>query len=653
MVLSGLLLPASVTGSLSYALTALGLAGTGLASVTTWSLDRTASARLEAARRQLETARKQREETLAQCGLLDTKIPADATTLERRLAAAQAEVDRLEALAAQEGSVHVLAERSQAAEQALAATREDLKVARGRWRKALELRGLPPTLTPREVRQISAHRHTLLTLDDDRRRLSEEARTKREEVAAFGRRVDELLVECELLPEATPLDHLRLLQERLDADKAVVRRRGLLTRRLEVDRRRHRHALRQVKVAERAVGEFFSRWGATTEAEFLARVDRRPEYERVRREAEAAEVAWLDARRRATDKVDVDGWLAEAATIPLARRLEEARAVTTRQRTTLAAAEDRRRSLQVRLEAAAGDRSTEQLQAELADVEDRVARQQDRRRVLERARLLLEETRAAVAREHQPPVLREASRWLSRLTDGRYPRITTAIDEARLEVHENDGTAWNPERLSRGTREQVFLALRLALVRDLGRHDVTLPVVMDDALVNFDDTRARLAAGAIVEFIAEQPFGRQMLVLTCHEHVARIFHEAGAHVRSLSDPNPLWSRPRPDQVPRALPEPVTAAVPPRAPPAPPPPPPSPPPPAPSRAPQPSREPERGEHLWPAEEFFFGGGSWSQRSTAAASLPQSALPQSTLPQSALAGPRRPPRRHAARPRRQRQ
>ncbi|MFM8891684.1 MAG: AAA family ATPase, partial [Planctomycetia bacterium] len=80
LLLSGLLLPATVTGPLAYALAALGLAGTGLASVTTWSLDRTASSRLEAARSQSEMVRKQRDDLLAQCVLLDKKIPSDAAT---------------------------------------------------------------------------------------------------------------------------------------------------------------------------------------------------------------------------------------------------------------------------------------------------------------------------------------------------------------------------------------------------------------------------------------------------------------------------------------------------------------------------------------------------------------------------------------------
>ena len=618
LFLSGLLLPAAVTGAMKYAMVALGLAGAGISSVTTLSLDKGGSGRLEAARRQRDLAAAQREELLAQCGALDGRLPADAAaSLDRRLTAAQAEVDRLEELAAREASMHLLADRVTQAEQALARAREARQAARSRWRKALAHRGLPVTLSPREVRQIAAHRHALLTLDDDRRRLADEARQKREELATFGRRIDEVLVECGLVPEATPLEHLRLLQERLDADRSIIRRRAALTRRLESARRRHRHVVRQVRVATRAVAEFFTRWGVGSREDFLAKVDRRPEYERARLEAASAEMAWTEGRRRTTEPADLDRWLAEAHLVPLARRLAEAREATQRQRTALAVAEERRQVIVARVEAAADDHALETLQAELAEVEQGIVEQQERRQLLHRAHVLLEQTRAAVARDHQPPVLREASRWLARLTDGRYRQITTAIDEARLEVHDSEDEVWNPERLSRGTREQVFLALRLALIRDLGRHDVSLPVVMDDALVNFDDARARSAARVLVEFVAEQSADRQMLVLTCHEHVARIFHDAGAHVRSLDRAAALWPRGA-----VAVPPPPAAGIErlrgPESPPA-------------EATPAAAPIPSTGDQ-WPAEEFFFGTGRAGP-----------ATPAPRRERSGVTARRRPPRR----------
>ena len=175
----------------------------------------------------------------------------------------------------------------------------------------------------------------------------------------------------------------------------------------------------------------------------------------------------------------------------------------------------------------------ETMQHQSAVVDAQIAAHDHRIELLKCTRQLLERTRAEVARHHQPAALIEASHWLSRLTEGRYSQITTAADEARLDVHDAAGVIWNPERLRRGTRDPVVLALRLALVRDLHEQGITLPVVMDDALVNFDDQRARAASRTLVEFMQDRNGDHQMLVLTCHAHVAALFRKAKATVRTL------------------------------------------------------------------------------------------------------------------------
>jgi len=603
MLLSGLLLPTAVTGSLAYALAALGLAGTGLASVATWSLDRSASSRLDSARQQHEMVHKQRSDLLAQCAVLDKRLdggrpaaerlPGElSATLDRRAALAQAELERLEELATREGSLHVLADRVTAAEQALSQASERRAAARSRWKRALEQRGLPTTLSTADVRSISRHRHALIGLDDERRRTSDEARMRREELATLTHRIEAVLVECDMLPEGTPLEQLDQLRERMDRDAAAHVLRGRLQRRLIKAREHHRAALRRVQLAERRVQEIIARWGVAQEPDFLARVDRRPQIEEARRVCQAAEAAWLDARRRVPHADEYAEWFSVAAAVSFDQRLAEAHADVVEATESAARAADRRRVARERVEAASRDHSTEGVQLEIAEIEQELEGHLHRRRLLEKAAFLLEQTRAAFARDHQPAVLREASRWLARLTEGHYTTITTSIHEARLEVHDGEGTAWSPDRLSRGTREQVFLALRLALVRDLERHGVHLPVVIDDALVNFDDSRAMAAARVLVEFVGDEPRERQMLVLTCHAHVAEIFTAAGAHVRSLSDPGATWQRrrePRTDS-----PRPPRERKPARRP---------------EPAPEPVVEPPAPRidgPTWEAEEYFFGG-----------------------------------------------
>jgi uncharacterized protein YhaN len=85
-----------------------------------------------------------------------------------------------------------------------------------------------------------------------------------------------------------------------------------------------------------------------------------------------------------------------------------------------------------------------------------------------------------------------------------------------------------PERLSRATAEQLFLALRLSYIDNLAGAHPSLPVLMDDVLVNFDDERRRAAAQVIAEFAAR----RQVVYFTCHPATAAAFAEAaGEHTR--------------------------------------------------------------------------------------------------------------------------
>ncbi|MCA9134716.1 MAG: hypothetical protein KDA45_16225, partial [Planctomycetales bacterium] len=86
------------------------------------------------------------------------------------------------------------------------------------------------------------------------------------------------------------------------------------------------------------------------------------------------------------------------------------------------------------------------------------------------------------------------------------------------------------EVLSRGTREAVFIALRLSLAAAYARRGVTIPLVLDDVLVNFDSLRAESAAKVLRDFAS---LGHQVIMFTCHEHIMKIFHRIDAEVRVL------------------------------------------------------------------------------------------------------------------------
>jgi uncharacterized protein YhaN len=535
LLFSGLLLPTEVTGSMAYAMTAVGLAGAGIAGGATWSLDRSAASRVTAARNQLATAERQRKSAEEAIADLDARLQTDShEPLNARLIAVREEIASLEAEAKQ-AAVHAdPSQRLADAEQQFATARRGLHRARGRWRRALEARGFPPSLTPRTFRELTRHRRHLEMLEDERRHAVEDARGTREDLTTVSLPIEQAVTGLDLAVEGlAPLDQLALLRERLAADTSLMRRRRRLRRLFLSARNGHRVSLRRTAAINRRIAELLRRWDVETEEAFLMQADRRQAYDATVARVDKAEQAVEEARRLIPleSLTLIDGWLSEADERPLDRRARDVSQNRDRLQSALHQLRERLAGLKALCDATRHDRALEPLQMEEAEVAEELAFHCRRRAALKTALELLTETRRRFLEEHQPPVLLEASMWLEKLTGGRYRHISAVADDAVLMIDDADGVHWSPERLSRGTREQVFLALRLALVADLERAGIRLPLIMDDALVNFDDERAQLAAETLVSFCGEQ--GRQMLVLSCHAHVVELFRKAGAHIRGL------------------------------------------------------------------------------------------------------------------------
>lgn len=138
----------------------------------------------------------------------------------------------------------------------------------------------------------------------------------------------------------------------------------------------------------------------------------------------------------------------------------------------------------------------------------------ERYAVLSISAALIRRTKRIYEEERQPVVLRNASRYIARLSDGKYIRILTTPGEPGIRLESSDQRLIDSAMLSRGTAEQVYLAMRLALAEEASQ-SIKLPFMLDDVFVNFD--RGRLQAAA--KLVAELSGSRQMIVMTCHEHV--------------------------------------------------------------------------------------------------------------------------------------
>jgi uncharacterized protein YhaN len=125
---------------------------------------------------------------------------------------------------------------------------------------------------------------------------------------------------------------------------------------------------------------------------------------------------------------------------------------------------------------------------------------------------LIEETLRDFERTRQPEVLAEASRTFAFITHGRYERLVQEENAEDIVVVDTRGGRRPVEALSRGTAEQLYLCIRLALAAEFARRSEPLPLVMDDVFVNFDPDRAEAVANVVADFATRH----QVLLFTCH-----------------------------------------------------------------------------------------------------------------------------------------
>lgn len=120
--------------------------------------------------------------------------------------------------------------------------------------------------------------------------------------------------------------------------------------------------------------------------------------------------------------------------------------------------------------------------------------------------------------QNQGPILSRANAFFPRLTVGNYRELRVGYDSKDAEVLRcvrSDETEVDIERLSDGTRDQLYLALRLATVQHFAASRESLPLVLDDIFIHFDDERTEAALRVLGDFASTT----QILLFTHHAHV--------------------------------------------------------------------------------------------------------------------------------------
>lgn len=148
------------------------------------------------------------------------------------------------------------------------------------------------------------------------------------------------------------------------------------------------------------------------------------------------------------------------------------------------------------------------LRARLDTLNRRITRLEDTYYALEMAQEALREATTTLQRRFAPRISKRTQELFSKLTDGRYQRITLSEDLSLNACTEEEDTLRPAQARSDGTVDQLYLALRLAVAEELTPE---APLVLDDALVRFDDQRLKTA----LDILKEASDRKQVILFTC------------------------------------------------------------------------------------------------------------------------------------------
>ena len=148
------------------------------------------------------------------------------------------------------------------------------------------------------------------------------------------------------------------------------------------------------------------------------------------------------------------------------------------------------------------------LEEELARVTGRIGDLERTYEALSLALDTLAEARKELQRRFAPRIARRTQELLNRLTLGRYDRLSLGEDLSLRAGAGEEDTLREALWRSDGTVDQLYLALRLAVAGEL---TPDAPLVLDDALVRFDDHRLKAALEVLRELSKE----KQILLFTC------------------------------------------------------------------------------------------------------------------------------------------
>ncbi len=480
---------------------------------------------IDIVRQQLKRAKYERDE-------IEKHLPADSITqYDLELETATSRLNRLTDLVPLEHRVENTKMSMEDARRNLLIKERELESADKTWRSALRSAGLPEALEPEQLKEIISRSDRISGFNSRLDQLRVEQELKQKEISTIQQRIESTLHETGLpFEEAGLSERLELISRAINEQRIHVSARKELATKYKLLRARlnktKRELDRQLGIKQRLLAAV----GAESEEAYRSIAAKHV----LRRKLEKKRAELDDQIRLSIGKQfkheELQEIFANFGAGGLDKRWEALQAEVELDR------EEQNRMMQLRgelmqeVKALGDDSRLDEVRLELNSIETEIGKLKLKWQELGASTQMLEMIRESYESKRQPETLMEASGYLEKLSDRKYTRIWTRMTGEELLVDNVNGESIAVDKLSRGTREAVFLSLRLALVGAYARRGALIPMVLDDVLVNFDGQRARNAAEVLYDFSRN---GYQILMFTCHDHIRDIFHSLGADVRIL------------------------------------------------------------------------------------------------------------------------
>lgn len=157
--------------------------------------------------------------------------------------------------------------------------------------------------------------------------------------------------------------------------------------------------------------------------------------------------------------------------------------------------------------------SSSDLTAQLSQKQEELARLQEEYDAIALAMTALEQANTTLQNRFSPALGARAAEIFSALTAGKYDKVLLSSGLSLSAEAAGDPMSRSIQQLSQGAADQLYLAVRLAICDMVLPAEKHVPLILDDALVTFDDDRLRAA----LDYLLVESKNRQILLFTCHD----------------------------------------------------------------------------------------------------------------------------------------